>query len=67
VPNEYEFRCFFLGFWFFAQLHFAGDPLGDGKGGESILGGGFQEELHRSLSHVNPGTVTMANAGPNTN
>ncbi|OMJ18994.1 Peptidyl-prolyl cis-trans isomerase cyp15 [Smittium culicis] len=44
-----------------------GDPLGDGTGGESIWGSEFQDEFTPSLSHDKPFTVSMANAGPNTN
>lgn len=44
-----------------------GDPLGTGVGGESIWGGEFEDEFHPSLRHDRPYTVSMANAGPNTN
>ena len=40
---------------------------GTGTGGESIWGGEFDDELHPTLKHDRPYTVSMANAGPNTN
>jgi peptidylprolyl isomerase domain and WD repeat-containing protein 1 len=43
-----------------------GDPLGDGTGGESIWGKEFEDEFS-DLKHDKPYTVSMANAGPNSN
>jgi len=44
-----------------------GDPTGTGKGGQSIYGGKFEDELKRSLKHTGAGILSMANGGPNTN
>ena len=41
--------------------------IGTGTGGESIWGGEFEDEFHPSLKHDRPYTLSMANAGPNTN
>ncbi|KAL4916054.1 hypothetical protein BDW62DRAFT_218927 [Aspergillus aurantiobrunneus] len=43
-----------------------GDPLSDGTGGESIWGGEFEDEFS-ALKHDKAYTLSMANAGPNTN
>lgn len=44
-----------------------GDPTGTGTGGESIWGGEFEDEFKPNLKHDRPYTLSMANAGPNTN
>jgi peptidyl-prolyl cis-trans isomerase B (cyclophilin B) len=43
-----------------------GDPLGNGTGGESILGQPFEDEPNPDLLNYR-GALSMANAGPNTN
>ncbi|MCW8817321.1 MAG: peptidylprolyl isomerase [Ignavibacteriaceae bacterium] len=44
-----------------------GDPTGTGRGGESIWGKPFEDEIVKSLVFDKPGYLAMANAGPNTN
>ncbi|KAJ7529728.1 hypothetical protein O6H91_15G063300 [Diphasiastrum complanatum] len=44
-----------------------GDPTGTGRGGESIYGLKFEDEITRELKHTGAGIFSMANSGPNTN
>lgn len=44
-----------------------GDPTGTGRGGESMWGKKFDDEINPSLKHTGAGIVSMANSGPNTN
>ncbi|CAF0978290.1 unnamed protein product [Didymodactylos carnosus] len=45
----------------------AGDPTGTGRGGASIYGKYFDDEIHPQLKHTGAGILSMANAGANTN
>lgn len=44
-----------------------GDPTGTGRGGTSIYGDKFKDEIHPELRFVGAGILAMANAGPDTN
>ncbi len=44
-----------------------GDPTGTGRGGQSIFGEHFEDEISPELHHVGAGILSMANSGPNTN
>ncbi|RHZ44116.1 hypothetical protein Glove_757g4 [Diversispora epigaea] len=44
-----------------------GDPTGTGRGGASIYGEKFEDEIHPELKHTGAGILSMANSGPNTN
>ncbi|KAJ3406499.1 hypothetical protein CcCBS67573_g03233 [Chytriomyces confervae] len=44
-----------------------GDPTGTGKGGQSIWGSPFQDEIKSTLKHNARGILSMANKGPDTN
>ena len=44
-----------------------GDPTGTGRGGESIWGKSFEDEVKPDVKFDRPGLLAMANAGPNTN
>ncbi|KAL8723599.1 MAG: hypothetical protein Q9225_000141 [Loekoesia sp. 1 TL-2023] len=44
-----------------------GDPTGTGRGGSSIYGDKFADEIHPELKHAGAGILSMANSGPNTN
>jgi len=44
-----------------------GDPTGTGRGGASIWGKPFEDEVTQTVAFDKPGLLAMANAGPNTN
>jgi len=44
-----------------------GDPTGTGRGGESLWGGKFEDEVTSELQFNRKGLLAMANSGPGTN
>ncbi|PWN29632.1 cyclophilin-like protein [Jaminaea rosea] len=44
-----------------------GDPTGTGRGGSSIYGAKFADEISPALRFTGAGILAMANSGPNTN
>ena len=44
-----------------------GDPTGTGRGGSSIYGDKFEDEIDPGLKHTGAGILSMANSGKNTN
>jgi len=44
-----------------------GDPTGTGRGGSSMYGQKFEDEIHPELRFVGAGILAMANSGPNSN
>ncbi|HOX54555.1 MAG TPA: peptidylprolyl isomerase [Candidatus Omnitrophota bacterium] len=44
-----------------------GDPTGTGRGGQSLWGGKFEDEVKANVKFDKAGILAMANAGPNTN
>ena len=44
-----------------------GDPTGTGRGGQSLWGKNFEDEVRKEVAFDSPGILAMANAGPGTN
>ena len=44
-----------------------GDPSGTGRGGASIYGEKFEDEIRADLKHTGAGILSMANSGKDTN
>jgi peptidyl-prolyl cis-trans isomerase-like 1 len=49
------------------QFSSGGDPTATGRGGASIYGKQFGDEIHPELKHTGAGILSMANSGPDTN
>ncbi|GAB66780.1 cyclophilin [Plasmodium cynomolgi strain B] len=54
-------------FNFYSLCEMGGDPTGTGKGGKSIYGEYFEDEINKELKHTGAGILSMSNNGPNTN
>lgn len=61
------FACLFVHTDICLYGYSGGDPTGTGRGGQSIYGLTFNDEITRNLKHTGAGILSMANAGPNTN
>ncbi|KRZ92695.1 Peptidyl-prolyl cis-trans isomerase-like 1, partial [Trichinella sp. T8] len=44
-----------------------GDPTGTGRGGTSVYGAPFEDEIDDRLKHTGAGIISMANSGPDSN
>ena len=72
-PQHQRFDCLAVLFVYVSKIPSTGfmvqtgDPTGTGKGGSSIWGRKFEDEIHDELKHQTRGMVSMANSGPNTN
>lgn len=44
-----------------------GDPTNTGRGGKSIWGKPFEDEIKPNYKHAGRGVLSMANSGKNTN
>ncbi|GAA5807418.1 Peptidyl-prolyl cis-trans isomerase H [Mucor flavus] len=60
-------RGYYDGVSFHRIISVSGDPTGTGRGGASIYGEKFADEIHPALKHTGAGILSMANSGPNTN
>ncbi|CAD1479907.1 unnamed protein product, partial [Heterotrigona itama] len=80
IVRYYDIDFMIQGFLRYYIFSFRGDPTGTGKGGVSIYGECFDDEIHDDLKHtgtinintfcnsnISAGVVSMANSGPNTN
>ena len=66
-------KCFSIAHNIFYVTHFYSNLFSvllhwhTGRGGASIYGQKFEDEIHPELNHTGAGILSMANSGPNTN
>ncbi|KAL1246328.1 Peptidyl-prolyl cis-trans isomerase-like [Trichinella spiralis] len=54
-------------YWEHAPKLQGGDPTGTGRGGTSVYGAPFEDEIDDRLKHTGAGIISMANSGPDSN